>query len=84
MRATTCHFLHGEVLFLPQVPARAAAAAVVARALAKLPPHQKNIFSTNSEYLISIYNSSPHEQSTTEELEENFYEKVHLSFAIFL
>lgn len=69
---------------MPQVPARAAAAAVVARALAKLPSHQKNIFSTNSEDLISIYNSSVHEQSTTEELEENFYGKVHLSFAISL
>ncbi|KAJ6849930.1 syndetin [Iris pallida] len=58
----------------PQVPARAAAAAAVARAIAGLPPHQRHALPSNSEELVSIYGSRPHGQAV-EELEEDFYEE---------
>lgn len=61
-----------------QVPARAAAAAAVARALAGLPPHQRFNLSSSSEQLSAIYGSRPHGQ-VVEELEEVFYEEVLLS-----
>ncbi|KAK9185798.1 hypothetical protein WN943_026157 [Citrus x changshan-huyou] len=56
------------------VPARAAAAAVVARALAGLPPHQRYSLSSSSEELSSIYGSRPQVQ-VVEDLEEDFYEE---------
>lgn len=60
-----------------QVPARAAAAAVVARALAGIPPHQRINLPSSSEELISIYGSWPHDQnSTIDDLEETFYKEV--------
>ncbi|KAK7312618.1 hypothetical protein VNO77_36602 [Canavalia gladiata] len=58
----------------PEVPARAAAAAAVARALAGLPPHQRYSLSSSSEELSSIYGSRPHGQ-VVEELEDEFYEE---------
>ncbi|GAB4824825.1 hypothetical protein Ancab_007695 [Ancistrocladus abbreviatus] len=58
----------------PEVPARAAAAAAVARALATLPPHQRYHLPSSSEELSSIYGSNPHGQ-IVEELEEEFYEE---------
>ncbi|KAA8544155.1 hypothetical protein F0562_022209 [Nyssa sinensis] len=58
----------------PEVPARAAAAAAIARALAGLPPHQRHSLSSSSEELSSIYGSRPHGQ-VVEELEEEFYEE---------
>ncbi|XP_058199985.1 uncharacterized protein LOC131314987 isoform X1 [Rhododendron vialii] len=58
----------------PEVPARAVAAAAVARALAGLPPHQRHSLSSSSEELSSIYGSRPHGQ-VVEEIEENFYEE---------
>ncbi|GMP45342.1 hypothetical protein CsSME_00013896 [Camellia sinensis var. sinensis] len=60
------------------VPARAVAAAVVARALAGLPPHQRYSLPSSSEELSSIYGSKPHGQ-VMEELEEEFYEEVFLA-----
>ncbi|XP_022152901.1 syndetin isoform X2 [Momordica charantia] len=58
----------------PEVPARAVAAAAVARALAGLPPHQRFSLSSSSEELSSIYGSRNHGQEV-EELEEVFYEE---------
>ncbi|OMO90341.1 hypothetical protein COLO4_19229 [Corchorus olitorius] len=58
----------------PEVPARAAAAAAVARALAGLPPHQRYSLPSSSEELRSIYGSRPQSQ-VVEELEEDFYEE---------
>ncbi|KAG4385387.1 hypothetical protein GLYMA_12G083200v4 [Glycine max] len=58
----------------PEVPARAAAAAAVARALAGLPPHQRYSLSSSSEELSSIYGSIPQGQ-VVEELEDEFYEE---------
>lgn len=63
---------------LPQVPARAVAAAVVARALAGVPPHQRFSLPSNSEDLVSVYGIKPHGQ-TIEELEEDFYREVFIS-----
>lgn len=68
-------YLPGSLL---QVPARAVAAAAVARALAGLPPHQRFSLPSNSEDLVSIYGFKPHGQ-TIEELEEVFYEEVFVS-----
>ncbi|KAK3043635.1 hypothetical protein RJ639_001697 [Escallonia herrerae] len=56
------------------VPARAAAAAAIARALAGLPPHQRYNLSSSSDELSSIYGSRPRGQ-VVEELEEEFYEE---------
>ncbi|KAK7257667.1 hypothetical protein RIF29_31807 [Crotalaria pallida] len=58
----------------PEVPARAAAAAAVARALAGLPPHQRYSLSSSSEELSSIYGSRP-QGELVEELEDGFYEE---------
>ncbi|KAL6506435.1 hypothetical protein OROGR_024616 [Orobanche gracilis] len=58
----------------PEVPARAAAAAAVARALAGLPPHQRHNLSSSSEELSSIYGSKPQGQAV-DELEKEFYEE---------
>ncbi|KAJ4784669.1 coiled-coil protein [Rhynchospora pubera] len=58
----------------PEVPARAAAAAAVARALAGLPPHQRIALPSSSENLVSIYGSNPQDQ-TVEELEDDFYQE---------
>ncbi|XP_028808130.1 syndetin isoform X2 [Neltuma alba] len=58
----------------PEVPARAAAAAAVARALAGLPPHQQYSLSSSSEELNSIYGSRNHGREV-EELEDEFYEE---------
>jgi len=72
--------LNSYVLFYPaQVPARAAAAAAVARALAGLPPHQRFSLPSSSEGLRSIYGSIPHGQ-IVDELEEDFYEEVLLTY----
>ncbi|PPD85397.1 hypothetical protein GOBAR_DD17664 [Gossypium barbadense] len=64
----------------PEVPARAAAAAAIARALAGLPPHQRYSFPSASEELRSIYGSRPQSQ-VVEELEEDFYEEAILRLA---
>ncbi|TQE13306.1 hypothetical protein C1H46_001113 [Malus baccata] len=58
----------------PEVPARAAAAAAVARAIAGLPPHQRFSLSSSSEELSSIYGSKHHGQEV-EEIAEEFYEE---------
>ncbi|KAJ4970113.1 hypothetical protein NE237_003212 [Protea cynaroides] len=58
----------------PEVPARAVAAAAVARALAGLPPHQRFSLPSGSEELVSIYGSRPSGE-IVEELEEDFYEE---------
>ncbi|KAK9061580.1 hypothetical protein SSX86_018762 [Deinandra increscens subsp. villosa] len=58
----------------PEVPERAAAAATIARALASIPPHQRQNISSSSEELSSIYGSVPSHQ-VLEELEEEFYEE---------
>ncbi|GMH12147.1 hypothetical protein Nepgr_013988 [Nepenthes gracilis] len=58
----------------PEVPARAAAAAAVARALAALPPHQRHSLPSSSEELSSMYESKSHGQ-IIEELEEEFYKE---------
>ncbi|KAL2453495.1 Vacuolar protein sorting-associated protein [Abeliophyllum distichum] len=58
----------------PEVPARAAAAAAVARIIAGLPPHQRHNLSSSSEELSSIYGSRPQGQ-VVDELEEEFYEE---------
>ncbi|PSR89909.1 Syndetin like [Actinidia chinensis var. chinensis] len=58
----------------PEVPARAVAAAAVARVLAGLPPHQRHSLSSSSEELSSIYGSRPQGQ-VVEELEDEFYEE---------
>ncbi|XP_074329099.1 uncharacterized protein LOC141666799 isoform X2 [Apium graveolens] len=58
----------------PEVPARAAAAAAIARALASLPPHQRYNISSSSEELTSIYGSSTR-GDVVAELEEEFYEQ---------
>lgn len=58
----------------PEVPARAVAAAAVARALAGLPPHQIHSLPSNSKDLVSIYGSKPRGQ-VIEELEDDFYEE---------
>ncbi|KAL1544406.1 syndetin-like isoform X1 [Salvia divinorum] len=55
----------------PEVPARAAAAAAVARILAGLPPHQRHNFSSSDE-LSFMYGSRPQGQ-TVDELEKEFY-----------
>ncbi|XP_042959262.1 syndetin isoform X1 [Carya illinoinensis] len=56
----------------PEVPARVAAAAAVAHALAGLPPHQRFDLPSSSEGLRSIYGIRPSGQ-VVEELEEDFY-----------
>ncbi|KAL3530480.1 hypothetical protein ACH5RR_009802, partial [Cinchona calisaya] len=56
------------------VPERAAAAAIAARVLAALPPHQRYSLASSSEELSSIYGSSPNGQ-VVEELEEEFYQE---------
>lgn len=66
---------HFFINLVVQVPARAAAAAAVARALAGLPPHQRYSLSSSSEELSSIYGSRNHGQEI-EELEDEFYEEV--------
>ncbi|KAH9605561.1 hypothetical protein KSS87_018864 [Heliosperma pusillum] len=58
----------------PEVPARAAAAAAVARALATLTPEQRQSLQSSSAELSSIYGSRPN-IPTVEELEEEFYEE---------
>ncbi|KAJ4835617.1 hypothetical protein Tsubulata_010861 [Turnera subulata] len=58
----------------PEVPARAQAAAAVARVLAGLPSHHRFSLPSSSEELRSIYGSRPQGQAV-EELEEEFYEE---------
>ncbi|KAE8700203.1 C-terminal isoform 2 [Hibiscus syriacus] len=58
----------------PDVPARAAAAAAVARALSGLPADQRYNLPSSSEELMSIYGSKPQSQ-IVEEVEEEFYEE---------
>ncbi|KAK9690083.1 hypothetical protein RND81_09G103700 [Saponaria officinalis] len=58
----------------PEVPARAAAAAAVARALATLPPDQRQSLASSSAELSSIYGSRPNGPEV-EELEEEFYDE---------
>lgn len=55
-----------------QVPARAAAAAAVARKIATLPPHERVSLSEGSG---SVYAARPRGEAA-EELEEVFYEDV--------
>ncbi|XP_031385734.1 syndetin [Punica granatum] len=58
----------------PEVPARAAAAAAVARALAGLPPHQRYSLSSSSTELSSIYGTRPSGEVVPEP-EDDFYEE---------
>uniref|UniRef100_A0A2P2L7N4 Uncharacterized protein MANES_11G154000 n=1 Tax=Rhizophora mucronata TaxID=61149 RepID=A0A2P2L7N4_RHIMU len=58
----------------PEVPARAAAAAAVARVLSGLPPHQRFSLTSSSQELRSMYGSRPDGQ-VVEELEEDFYQE---------
>lgn len=58
----------------PEVPARALAAAAVARALAGLPPHQRLALSSNSGSLASLYVCGPRGERV-ELLEEDFYKE---------
>ncbi|XP_071707741.1 uncharacterized protein [Rutidosis leptorrhynchoides] len=58
----------------PEVPERAATAATIARALASIPPHQRQNISSSSEQLSSMYGSEPAGQ-VVEELEQEFYEE---------
>ncbi|KAI3941275.1 hypothetical protein MKW92_021528 [Papaver armeniacum] len=58
----------------PEVPARAVAAAAVARAIASLPPHQRHSLPSGSDELVSIYGSRPRGE-IVEEIEEEFYEE---------
>ncbi|KAJ4874155.1 hypothetical protein Rs2_44000 [Raphanus sativus] len=58
----------------PEIPARAAAAAAVARALAGLPPDQRLSISSTATELSSIYGNRLPPQEV-EELEEGFYEE---------
>ncbi|KAI3417268.1 uncharacterized protein J3R85_014534 [Psidium guajava] len=58
----------------PEVPARAAAAAAVARALAGLPPHERFTLSSSSTELSSIYGSRVPGPPVAEP-EEEFYEE---------
>lgn len=58
---------------------RAATAAAIARALASLPPHQRLSLPSHPGDLVSIYGVKQHDQAV-EELEEDFYEEVILSF----
>ncbi|KNA17398.1 hypothetical protein SOVF_080160 isoform A [Spinacia oleracea] len=58
----------------PEVPARAEAAAAVARALATLAPDQRFNLPSSSAELSSIYGSRP-QHPIVEELEEEFYEE---------
>ena len=62
-----------------QVPARAAAAAAAARAIAGLPPHERINLPSNSEDLVSIYGSNP-QGPAVDELEEVFYVEVRAAF----
>ncbi|KAJ9554716.1 hypothetical protein OSB04_009330 [Centaurea solstitialis] len=59
----------------PEIPARAATAATIARALASIPPHHRQSLSSSSEELSSIYGSTSRAQ-IVEELEEEFYEEM--------
>ncbi|KAL0390043.1 UNVERIFIED_CONTAM: hypothetical protein Scaly_0361400 [Sesamum calycinum] len=58
----------------PEVPARAAAAAAVARVLAALPSDQRHNLSSSSEELSSIYGSRS-QGPAVDELEKEFYEE---------
>ncbi|KAL0436359.1 UNVERIFIED_CONTAM: Syndetin [Sesamum radiatum] len=58
----------------PEVPARAAAAAAVARVLAALPSDQRHNLSSSSEELSSIYGSTSRGPAV-DELEKEFYEE---------
>lgn len=58
----------------PEVPARVAAAAAIARALAALPPDQRLNLPSSSAELSSMYGSMP-DGPIVEELEEQFYEE---------
>ncbi|KAK4440669.1 Syndetin [Sesamum alatum] len=58
----------------PEVPARAAAAAAVARVLATLPSDQRHNLSSSSEELSSIYGSRS-QGPAVDELEKEFYEE---------
>ncbi|XP_065865505.1 uncharacterized protein [Euphorbia lathyris] len=58
----------------PEVPARAAAAAAVARVIAALPPHQRLSLPSSSEGLRAIYGTRSY-VDPVEELEEDFYEE---------
>ncbi|WCJ41648.1 Syndetin [Euphorbia peplus] len=58
----------------PEVPARAAAAAAVARVIASLPPHQRLSLPSSSEGLRAIYGTRTHVDSV-EELEKDFYDE---------
>ncbi|KAF5819783.1 putative vacuolar protein sorting-associated protein [Helianthus annuus] len=59
----------------PEIPARAATAATIARALASIPPNHRQSLSSSSDELSSIYGSTSRAQ-VVEELEEEFYEEM--------
>ncbi|KAJ0260158.1 DUF2451 domain-containing protein [Hirschfeldia incana] len=59
----------------PEIPARATAAAAVARALAGLPPDQRLSVSSTATELTSIYGNNMPPPQQVEELEEGFYQE---------
>ncbi|KAJ4903130.1 hypothetical protein Rs2_17081 [Raphanus sativus] len=59
----------------PEIPARATAAAAVARALAGLPPDQRLSISSTATELSSIYGNNMPPPQLVEELEEGFYQE---------
>ncbi|KAI3823280.1 hypothetical protein L1987_04713 [Smallanthus sonchifolius] len=59
----------------PEIPARAATAATIARALASIPPNHRQSLSSSSEELSSIYGNTSRGQVVVE-LEEEFYEEM--------
>ncbi|KAK1435111.1 hypothetical protein QVD17_00871 [Tagetes erecta] len=59
----------------PEIPARAANAATIARALASFPPNRRQSLCSSSEELSSIYGNTSRGQ-IVEELEEEFYEEM--------
>ena len=62
-------------LVVVQIPARAAAAAAVAHAIAGLPPHRGYSLLSSSEELSSI-NGSRHRDQLVDELDDEFFEEV--------
>ncbi|BFI25231.1 syndetin [Marchantia polymorpha subsp. ruderalis] len=59
----------------PEVPARAAAAAAVARKIAALPPHERLSLPSTSDGTTSVYGGRRPRGEPADELEENFYEE---------
>lgn len=59
----------------PEVPARVAVAAAVARTIAALPPHERLNFPSTLGGSVSVYGGRPHGGEKPEELDDKFYEQ---------